>query len=510
MSRQQLNYQVLLEVTNALNSQRDFEGLWQAIARRIHDVVPWARAGLTLYDAETKTFRFYALVTNLDTPLLGMDAVIPAEGSAVGWVHPHKQIHVRPDLKRERVFFEDDYYVQEGLGRMINLPLLVQRRCFGTLNLGSLERGQPDEEDLQFLQQVATQIAYAIDHVRAYEQITRLTEQLRLENDYLAEEVKTSRHFGELIGDSPAFRDVLALVRAVAPTQTSVLLLGETGTGKELLAREIHDASPRRAKPFIRVNCAALPPGLIESELFGHERGAFTGADRRRAGRFELADTGTIFLDEIGEMPLEAQAKLLRVLQDGVVDRVGGSQPVPVNVRTIAATNADLNGAMSRGTFRPELYYRLNVFPILVPPLRKRRQDIPILAEHFLREIGLTLKRPGLRLDTTSVQRLMDYRWPGNVRELRNVIERAVILSHSSQVHIGEDLLPQEQHAAPPSLELQSLERNHIVEVLKQTGWRIYGRQGAAELLGLNPETLRSRLRKLGIHKAKTQSESGR
>jgi formate hydrogenlyase transcriptional activator len=317
--------------------------------------------------------------------------------------------------------------------------------------------------------------------------------------------VKASRNQRLLVGASSSFSKVVELVKAVAPTDTTVLLLGETGTGKEVLAQALHDLSARSEKPFIRVNCAALPSGLIESELFGHERGAFTGAQVRRAGRFELAHTGTLFLDEIGEMPLETQAKLLRVLQDGMVDRIGGTQPVSVNVRLIAATNADLAAAIQQGTFRADLYYRLHIFPIAVPPLRERREDIHLLAQHFLAQIGAKHKRPHLSFDPQTMARLLSYNWPGNVRELQNVIERAVILSHSSQVTVDEMLLPILQTGRATSLNqtdsLQDLERNHIILMLERTKWRIYGDQGAANLLGLNPETLRSRLRKLGIRR---------
>lgn len=508
VNRAALNYEILLELTNVLTSQRDTESLWQAIASQIRRVVPWDRAGIVLYDREVDAFRFYAVVTSSETPVLSRDTLIPRNASAVGWVYEHRQVHVRPNLHAEQVFFEDKYYLQEGLGRMINLPLIVHDTCLGALNIGSVQTGEPDAEDLKFLQLVATQIAFAIDHVRAYERIKGLSEQLSRENEYLAEEVRISRNLGTMVGESPAFQHVLSLVKAVAPTNTTVLLLGETGTGKELLARAIHDLSSRQAKPFVRVNCAGLPAGLVESELFGHERGAFTGADQRRAGRFELANKGTLFLDEIGEMSLEAQAKLLRVLQDGLVDRVGGTQPVPVDVRIVAATNADLSQAIVKGGFRSDLFYRLHVFPIPIPPLRERREDIRLLALYFLKQSAAKLKRPHVTLDSHSLDRLAQYNWPGNIRELQSVIERAVILAQSSIVDIDERFLPPVNPVSQSSLEpsmipqatnLMDLERHHIVSVLEKTAWRIYGPQGAAQQLGLNPETLRSRLRKLGI-----------
>ena len=495
------NYRALLAVTNALNSQRDTDGLWHVITEQIKKVVPWDRAGVTLYNAESDSFRFYVVETRLPTRVLQRDAVIPRVGSAVGWVYEHRRIHVRPDLKRERVFIEDEFFAQEGLGRMINLPLLIDDTCLGTLNIGSVQTGDPDAGDMEFLAQVASQIAFAIDHVQAYEQINRLREELARENEYLVEEIKLTHNFGTMVGKSAALRQVLRLAQAVGPTSTTALITGETGTGKELLARAIHELSPRRQKPFIRVNCAALPIGLVESELFGHERGAFTGADQCRLGRFELANGGTLFLDEISEMPLEAQAKLLRVLEDGQVDRVGSSQSSRVDVRIIAATNVDLAAAIGTGRFRPDLFYRLHVFSIVIPPLRDRPEDIPLLARHFLEKFQSKLKRPRLEFSAELMDRLVQYRWPGNVRELQNMIERAVILARSSTIEIDDQFLmsPSALAKADTTDNLQELERLHIRQILDRTMWRIYGPDGAAVQLGLNPSTLRSKLKKLGL-----------
>ena len=501
------NYRALLAVTNILNQQRDTDSLWRAITEHIRQVVPWERAGITLYHQESDSFRFYALETSLPVRVLQRDAIIPRAGSAVGWVFDHQQIHIRPFLRVKRIFLEDESYLEEGLGRMINLPLLVGDACLGTLNIGSVQDGDPDPGDVEFLGQVAKQIALAIDHVRAYEQIERLRQQLVRENEYLVQEIKQTHNFGEMVGKGQAFRKALNRAEAVGPTSTTVLITGETGTGKELLARAIHELSPRRNKPFVRVNCAALPMGLVESELFGHERGAFTGADQRRSGRFELAHDGTLFLDEIGELPLEAQAKLLRVLEDGLVDRIGGMQPVAVDVRVIAATNADLVLASSEGRFRSDLYYRLHVFPIVLPPLRERPEDIPLLANHFLEHYRLKLKRPYLALSFESMSRLCRYAWPGNVRELQNVIERAVILARSSTVEVEADLVARQdaEAQAESPVNLVEMERQHILSVLKRTHWRIYGPHGAAAQLGLNPSTLRSRLKKLGLSRPTKQ-----
>ena len=356
------------------------------------------------------------------------------------------------------------------------------------------------------------------ERVLAERERTRLQEQ----NRYLQEELKSVHDFEQIIGHSPALMEVLANVRRVAPTDASVLITGETGTGKELFARAIHSTSKRADKPLIKVNCAALPAGLVESELFGHEKGAFSGAIARRLGRFELANGGTIFLDEIGDLPAEAEVKLLRVLQEHEFDRVGGSVPIPVDVRVIAATNRDLLNAVQEKTFREELYYRLNVFPIRLPPLRERKDDIPLLVAFLVNKFAL---RIGKRLEGASprtVQLFQDYAWPGNIRELENVLERAVILATGTMLDIAPDLLPAEiaagaepkqrssDFAVPPTVpeEQQSLaavERNYILSVLQQTDWVIDGPHGAAKILALHPNTLRNRLKKLGITRSSHQ-----
>ena len=497
------SYQALLAVAIVLNSQRDSESLWQAITEHIAQVVPWARAAITRYDATVDAFRFYAMETRLQKVVLQRSSTIPHEGIAVGWVFDHKCVHVRPNLQEKQVFLEDEWYAQEGLGRMINLPLLVKDKCLGTLNIGSIESGEPHPKELEFLTQVAMQIAYAIDHVQAYEQIDRLREQLAREKVYLTEELKLTKNFGAMVGQSQLFQQVLQLAQEVAPTTTTVLIVGETGTGKELLAQAISEWSLRRDKPFIRVNCAALPAGLVESELFGHERGAFTGADRRRVGKFELAHGGTLFLDEISEMPLEAQAKLLRVLQDGIIDRVGGVQPTTVDVRVIAATNADMNAAIAQGRFRSDLFYRLAVFPIFIPPLRERPEDIPLLARYFLDQSRWRMKRPCEDIDPDSLDRLIHYPWPGNVRELQNVIERAVILTNAPVLHIDHRMMTPFVAAASAQshTQLQDVERTHILQTLASTDWQIEGPGGASEKLGLAPSSLRSRLKKLKIQR---------
>jgi PAS domain S-box-containing protein len=336
------------------------------------------------------------------------------------------------------------------------------------------------------------------DRVLAEKEKARLREQ----NLYLQEEIKGIHNFEEIIGQSPALTAVLDDIRRVAPTDSTVLIMGETGTGKELIARAVHSNSRRKDRPLIKINCAALPPGLVESELFGHEKGAFTGAIARRVGRFELADGGTLFLDEIGELPLETQAKLLRVLQEREIERVGGSVPIRVDVRIIAATNRDLKKAVAERNFREDLYYRLNVFPVPLPPLRDRAEDIPLLAQFLVDKFATRTGRRVEAISQETIRRLIAYRWPGNIRELENVLERAVILATGPmlEVEIGGD-----NPSGPAVIEdtslcsLEAIERRHISGVLRQTNWLIDGQRGAARILGLHPNTLRSRLKKLGI-----------
>jgi len=325
---------------------------------------------------------------------------------------------------------------------------------------------------------------------------------LRAQNVYLQEEIKQVHNFEEIVGRSPALLSVLDNVRRVAATDASVLIRGETGTGKELIARAIHSASPRRDKPLIKINCAALPTGLVESELFGHEKGAFTGAIAKRLGRFELADGGTIFLDEIGEIPLDVQAKLLRVLQEREFDRIGGKSPIRVDVRVIAATNRDLLQAVADKSFREDLYYRLNVFPLVLPPLRERTDDIPLLVTFLVDKFAMRIGKRVEGVSPASMQRLLAYRWPGNIRELENVIERAVILADGPRVEIVAEMLPGSTttaSTAAPDASLEAVERRHILAVLQQTSWVIEGPNGAGQVLGLHPNTLRSRMKKLGI-----------
>ena len=333
----------------------------------------------------------------------------------------------------------------------------------------------------------------------AYQEIKKLKNKLEQENVYLRQEIETRFNFEEMVGESPAFQRVLSEAAKVAPEDTCVLILGETGAGKELLARAIHQMSRRKARPMIKVNCAALPPSLIENELFGREKGAFTGADSKQIGRFEAADGSTLFLDEIGELPLEVQAKLLRVIQDGCFERLGSPRTIRVDTRIIAATNQDLFSLVGEKKFRRDLFYRLSVFPITVPPLRDRPEDIHLLALNFVQEYSLTMGKPIKQIPREAMTRMLNYSWPGNIREMKNVVERAMILSPGPLLNI--DQLEMEADTKGDAKTLSEIERVHIVNTLNKTGWRVSGPRGAAKKLGLKESTLRWRMKKLGVQR---------
>ncbi|MBI2564175.1 MAG: sigma 54-interacting transcriptional regulator [candidate division NC10 bacterium] len=503
LRRSEEQRRVLLEINNAIVANLEREALFAALTEALRQVLAFDRASLTLYDPLRDVIRVYALAEgSAPEGLVPVGTEFPRQGSHLQSVLDEMRPLVRPDLEKELRVALEDRLLQEGIRSYVVVPLMAKGRAIGTLNVGSRVPDRYSEEDAEFLMRVATQVALAIENMLAYEEIGGLKARLQEENIYLQEEIKTDYNFEEIIGESGTLKKMLRAVESVAKTDATVLLLGETGTGKELIARAIHHLSPRMHRTLVKVNCAALPAGLIESELFGHEKGAFTGALARKIGRFELADGGTIFLDEIGDLPLELQAKLLRVLQEGEFERVGGSPSFKVNVRVIAATNRDLEKATQEGRFRPDLYYRLNVFPIRLPPLRQRREDIPLLVRYFVMKCGTKL---GKRIETIpqkAMHALMAYPWPGNVREMENVIERAVILSQGSQLELGE-WLPRFAGSGHGErlATLEALERDHIVRTLELTGWRVSGETGAAKLLGLKPTTLEARMKKLGIQR---------
>jgi len=442
-----------------------------------------------------------------------------AETSA-GWVFDHQQ-PLRRNLEEEQQFANEKRLRAEGLRWLCAVPLILRGKSIGTLSVVSREKDPYSEDDAQFLQEVAIQLALAIENMKFYEEISTLKARLERENVYLREEIRTEHNFEEIVGNSPALLAVLRAVEQVAPTDSTVLIQGETGTGKELIARAIHNRSARKDRALVSVNCSAISAGLVESELFGHLKGAFTGAIERRIGRFELANGGTIFLDEIGELPLEVQVKLLRVLQEQEFEAVGSSRTQRVDVRVVAATNRNLQEMVEAGRFRSDLFYRLNVFPLQLPPLRERRSDIPQLVALCVSRFA---KRFGKRVEGVSQEtmaRLMSYPWSGNIRELQNVIERAVILSTSPTLRLDKDLVPmvlsgvsletdevaaQETEPAGTSTSalptLEEVERSHILAALQQTDGVVDGPKGAARILNLHPNTLRHRMNKLGIKRS--------
>jgi formate hydrogenlyase transcriptional activator len=388
----------------------------------------------------------------------------------------------------------------EGLQSGCAVPLVAHGRPLGTLSVVSLREGAFTEQDADLLGRIGAQVAIAVENALAYREIDGLKDKLNKEKLYLEDEIRTEYNFEEIIGESVALKAVLKQVEVVAPTDSTVLILGETGTGKELLARAIHNLSGRREHTFVKMNCAAIPTGLLESELFGHEKGAFTGAIATKVGRFELADRGTIFLDEVGEIPLELQVKLLRVLQEQEFERLGSSRTIRVNVRVVAATNRDLPHMVKEQTFRSDLYYRLNVFPVTVPPLRDRAEDIPILVRHFAQKFALRMTRTIETIPAEALKAMKDYHWPGNVRELENFIERAVILSQGTVLTVPlTELKPPALGTVSSGDRLDIAEREHILKVLKSARWVIGGPAGAAAQLGMKRTTLQSKMQRLGI-----------
>jgi formate hydrogenlyase transcriptional activator len=405
-------------------------------------------------------------------------------------------------------FPERSYIESVGILSCILCPLTVQGMPYGFLAIGSKRRNAFSERDLAFAEQIGFHLSQATTNFTAYEEIRSLKEQLEQENVYLRDEMMASVDFKTLVGESPALQKTLKAIEKVAPTDSTVLITGETGTGKELVAQAIHHLSPRKEKPLITVNCAALPPTLIESELFGHEKGAFTNATARKMGRFELANGGTIFLDEIGDLPLDLQAKFLRVLESQDLQRVGGTQTITLNVRVLAATNVDVEQAVKKGLFRSDLFYRLNVFPVRIPPLRERRDDIPMLARHFVKKYSARHRKTVTRIGSSALKALASYDWPGNVRELEHLIERAVIVSQGPILTIDEleQPAPDNGHGNAPRT-LADAERTHIIETLGQTNWVLAGTHGAAARLGMKRSTLQHRMKKLGIRRPSIRSK---
>jgi formate hydrogenlyase transcriptional activator len=493
---------LLLEINNAVVGQLDFRRLFQEIAASLRRVLQQDYLSIALLDAARQALRVHALDFPKGKGLMQEEMVVPwldaPAGRALEAGHP--LMFERADLERlggpiARAL------LAEGIRSHCAVPLVARNRQLGTLNVGRFRENSFTPADLDLLNQSAGQIALAVENALAYRQIEELKNKLTEEKLYLEDEIRSEYRFAEIIGSSPAVQNVLRQVEIVAPASTTVLIQGETGTGKELIARAIHALSTRNERTFVKLNCAAIPSGLLESELFGHEKGAFTGAVAQKVGRFELADGGTLFLDEIGDIPPELQPKLLRVLQEQEFERLGGVRTQRVNVRLVAATNRDLARMVAEGRFRGDLYYRLNVFPITTPPLRERREDIPPLVRHFVEQLARRLNRRIESIATEDLNALTRYSWPGNIRELQNVIERAVLLASGPVLHIrlGDEQLaaPAPPDAAPVTL--ADAEREHILSALREARWVLGGPNGAAHRLGMKRSTLHWKMKKLNI-----------
>jgi formate hydrogenlyase transcriptional activator len=507
-------YRALLAVSEAIVSHRDLSALFHELAGRLHQVVQFDALALVLHEAATNTMRLHMLEAAQPTPHQLLPP-LPVEEDPAGLVWQAQQPLITSDvteLRRWPGFLER---VQPlGVQSICWLPLTTARRRLGALVFACKQPSAFDTADVGFLQLVANHVAVAIDNALAFQEIEAafreiqaLKDQLAKENAYLEEEARTEHNFGEIVGESGALCRVLKQVETVAPTGSTVLIRGETGTGKELVARALHDLSPRREHTFVKLNCAAIPTGLLESELFGNEKGAFTGAISQKIGRFELAHQGTLFLDEVGDIPPELQPKLLRVLQEQEFERLGSTKTINVDVRLVAATNRDLAAMVADGRFRSDLYYRLNVFPLLLPPLRERPEDIPRLVRHFTQRFARRMGRRIESIPTAVMEALVRYPWPGNIRELQNVVERAVILSPgpSLQVPLG-DLQPATVQAPAPTaaaVTLADADREHILVALRETGWVVGGPKGAAARLGMKRSTLQWKIKKLGISRRK-------
>ena len=500
---------LLLDLNNSIVSKLDLRDLLRDISASVRRLMQCDAVGVTLPDPETGELKLFALDFPSAKGFLREEMTRPSgslANKAFSTGEPMTFI-----IGQDVGTVEADFG-REGLQSACWLPLISRTRVLGVLGLSRLQAIPFSQEDVHFLTQVATQVAIAVENALSYRQISQLGDKLAQEKLYLEGEIRSEANFEEIVGKSQALHRVLKLVETVAPTDSTVLIFGETGTGKELIARAIHDLSSRSSNTFVRLNCAALPAGLLESELFGHEKGAFTGAIAQRIGRLELANHGTIFLDEIGEIPLELQPKLLRVLQERDFERLGGTRTIRTDVRLIAATNRDLAAMVQEQKFRADLFFRLNVFPVELPPLRERAEDIPLLVRHFAEEFSRRMGRKVEAISSQTMNALREYQWPGNIRELQNIIERSVILSSGPSLNVPMAELhplamPASANKAPAKSTrrtpvrsiLAEVDRNQIIGALEDAGGRIGGPSGAAARLGLKRTTFITRMKKLGI-----------
>ena len=511
LQRERDQLDLLLDVTNAVVTQLDTRELFRAVAPALRRCCSADVAALSLYDPEAGVLRHHVcdapddFCTRSDVPMVTESTL---EGSAAGYVFStgKPRAFSRTDLD---AFPESAFIRSRGIRSACCVPLATAHGVLGTLNLAAFSDHAFSEDQFPLLTRVAGQIAIAVRNAFSYERIEELNAQLAREKLYLEDEIRSDYQFDEIIGRSKALGRVLREIETVAPTDSTVLITGETGSGKELVARAIHQLSGRRRDhAFVKLNCAAIPTGLLESELFGHEKGAFTGAITQRIGRFELANRGTVFLDEVGEIPLELQPKLLRVLQEREFERLGSTRTLRTDARLIAATNRDLATLADEQKFRQDLFYRLNVFPITVPALRERREDIPMLVRHFAQQFARRMKKNIENISSETMEALTVYDWPGNIRELQNLIERAVILSTRPTLDVPVAALNGRKTTGAAGgrlsrgVEAETLadaDRRHIVAALERTNWVLAGPNGAAARLGIKRSTLQFRMRKLGI-----------
>jgi len=517
------HFRILVEVTNAVISRQNPIDLIEEIAGTIKHFFGIEYLSLDLFDSDNQALRIHAACYQEDGSCVYSHSHVAREKSlavnafasrSTRLANRHEIEQLAPDCPQARVLAE------RGIQSACALPLIAGQRLLGAMNLGHLHQEAFPPYNLAILQEISARIAIGMENALAYEEITRLKDRLTNENLYLTEEIRNIGSFGDIIGDSPAIREVLEQVEMVANSDCTVLVLGETGTGKEVFARAIHNMSDRKNATMVKVNCAAIPANLLESDLFGHEKGAFTGATAQRVGRFELADKGTLFLDEVGDIPVELQPKLLRALQEREIERVGSHRVIPVDIRLIAATNRNLPAMIAERQFRSDLYYRLNVFPIVLPPLRERREDIPQLARHFVEQFAKRMNRQIDAIPEETLEGLKKLPWPGNVRELENVIERAVILTRGHVLNLPSEELrhhqalvaaapimarttepakPPPAPSAPRLADASEAERQKIIRILQETNGIVAGPRGAAARLGLKRTTLLSRMQRLGI-----------
>lgn len=528
LTQESSRMRLLLEVNNAVVSHLSLDELFPAVSACLRKAIQHDGSALVLFDPDTCRYRVHVLSFEKNESFIeegnaDSDCKTPAKTAIMT-----RSAVILGEEELKSLAAESRcaaHWVAERTKAFCSVPLQSHDRVLGALDMGRRGDALFSAEEVELLGQVAMQIAIAVENAQAYRQITELKDKLAKEKLYLEEEIRTEHDFGEIVGESPALLRVLKEVETVAPTGSTVLIRGETGTGKELIARALHELSPRRGRTFVKINCAAIPTGLLESELFGHEKGAFTGAITQKIGRFELAHQGTLFLDEVGDIPLELQPKLLRVLQEQEFERLGSTKTIQVDVRLVAATNRDLGDMAANGQFRSDLFYRLNVFPVVLPPLSERREDIPRLVRHFAQKVA---RRMGRRIETIpaeAMEALVQYPWPGNIRELENVIERAVILSPGPELQINLSELKfrrvnsaasqvgsvrnlestddesriSDQQVVPSDPTLAEAEREHILAALRKSRWVLGGPNGAAERLAMKRTTLQSKMKKLGI-----------